>query len=64
MKLYTFTTVNNDGDVETYIIQAVKKPTKKQALCCALGIDPKDEMIPMILDSYKLEIKPATIIRM
>lgn len=64
MKLYTFTVVDNDGDVDTYVLQAVKKPTKKQALCCALGIDPKDEILPMILDSYTLEIKPATIIRM
>ena len=62
MKLFTLTAVDTDGEVEVFVIQSEKKPTKKQAVRIAYELAEDDEAIDMLLDSYSLEIKPAKII--
>lgn len=62
MKLFTFTAVDTDGEVDIFVIQAARKPTKKQAVRLAYELAEDDEAINMVLDSYTLEIKPVNII--
>jgi len=63
MKLYTFTTVDQDAEVEVFLIQAAKKPTLNQAICLAYDLEKDDEAIEFIKDSYSLEIKPSNVLQ-
>jgi hypothetical protein len=62
MKLYTFSAVSSDGDVDVFVIQSEKKPTIHQAIRMAYELEANDPAIMMIKDSYSLEVKPANII--